>query len=110
MPTKPVMMAMAPRPNLNFQYRSPALSLSLNERCSSVSVSVACGAVVFGIDAVGPVVGTPGAGLLEAWVLGEFAFAVDVALAFVASDSLATDFGGGVGTGEGGAAEVASGA
>ena len=84
--------------------------MSLYETCSSVSVAVACGVVVFGIDAVGPVVGTPGVGLLEAWVRGEFAFTVDVAFAFVASDSLATDFGGGVGTGPGGAAGVALGA
>jgi len=65
---------------------------------------------VCGIDAGGAMVGTPGAGLLEGGILGEFACADEVEFAFVASDSLAADFGGGVGTGDGGPPEIASGA
>jgi hypothetical protein len=59
---------------------------------------------------MGAAVEGPGTGLLEACILGEFAFTVAVAFACVASDSLATDFGGGVGTEEGDSAEIVSGA
>lgn len=63
MPITPVMTRIVMRPNLNFQYRSAALSLSFKEIDSSVAV--AGGAAAGGV--FGPGVGAPAA-MAEPWV------------------------------------------
>lgn len=68
--------------NLNFQYRSPALSLSFNESCSSAVV--ACGATVGVV--FGPGEGAPAAVIGVSW----FTFVLVFALGLVTdSDGIA---------------------
>lgn len=105
MPTKPVMTMIAMPANLNFQYRSPALSFSLKERESSVGVAV----VVTGgaaVDvAVGPGMGAAAGEIAAVWVAGVgTVFAFEVAFAFgLVDDGLETDLGGSAGDCEKGA-------
>lgn len=72
--------------NLNFQYRSPALSLSFNE--SGSSAVVACGAAA--VVVFGPGEGVPAAAIGASW----FTFALVFALGLVTdSDGIAGGWG-----------------